>query len=136
MSCLSVMPLGQSVPRLIGWSGSPSTWTTVAPVTFLALSPRVWMITPQLTAQYGQVDRVSVVRAIFNSRVAAYAGPRSKPKAVNPAPVAVATRKSLRETVMDSPPFRIRTTKMDDQGIGISMRVFYNANDAPGTAAN
>jgi hypothetical protein len=29
------------------------------------------MITPQLTAQYGQVDRVSVVRAIFNSRVAA-----------------------------------------------------------------
>ena len=59
-------PLGQSVPRLMGWSGSPSTWTTCG-VTFLALSPRVWMMTPQLTAQYGQVERVSVVRAIFSS---------------------------------------------------------------------
>jgi len=26
------------------------------------------MMTPQLTAQYGQVERVSVVREIFNSR--------------------------------------------------------------------
>ena len=29
------------------------------------------MITPQLTEQYGQVDRVSVVREIFSSRTAA-----------------------------------------------------------------
>ena len=35
-------------------------------VAFLALSPSVWMITPQLTEQYGQVLRVSVVRAIFS----------------------------------------------------------------------
>ena len=27
----------------------------------------VWMMTPQLTEQYGQVERVSVVRAIFSS---------------------------------------------------------------------
>jgi hypothetical protein len=29
------------------------------------------MITPQLTEQYGQVERVSVVREIFNSRACA-----------------------------------------------------------------
>jgi hypothetical protein len=34
----------------------------------------VWMITPQLTAQYGHVERVSVVRAIFNSCACAHAG--------------------------------------------------------------
>ena len=67
MSCCSEEPLGQSVPRLMGWSGSPSTWTTWG-VTFLAWSPSVWMMTPQLTEQYGQVERVSVVREIFNSR--------------------------------------------------------------------
>ena len=33
---------------------------------FLALSPSVWMITPQLTEQYGQVLRVSVVREILS----------------------------------------------------------------------
>jgi hypothetical protein len=37
---------------------------------------------------------------------------------------------------MDSPPFRIYTDKMNNQGIGIWMRAFYNANDAPGTAVN
>src|ERR1035437_5026854 len=50
MSSRRVAPLGQSVPRLIGWSGSPSTWTTEA-VAFLALSPSVWMTTPHETAQ-------------------------------------------------------------------------------------
>ncbi len=54
------------MPRLMGWSGSPSTWTTCG-VTFFALSPMVWMMTPQLTEQYGQVLRVSVVREIFSS---------------------------------------------------------------------
>ena len=66
MSCISDDPFGHSVPRLIGWSGSPSTCTTCA-VTFFALSPNVSLTTPQLTEQYGQVDRVSVVRAIFSS---------------------------------------------------------------------
>src|SRR5712691_1448519 len=78
MSSLRVAPLGHSVPRLIGWSGSPSTCTTCA-VTFFALSPSVWMITPHETAQYGQVLRVSVVRAILNCRISARAFEVSKP---------------------------------------------------------
>src|ERR1051326_5330509 len=67
------------VPRLIGWSGSPSTCTTCA-VTFLALSPSVWMITPQLTEQYGHVERVSVVRAILSSLACARTGWASNPR--------------------------------------------------------
>ena len=70
MFCLSVMPLGQSVPWLIGWSGSPST-CTIRGFTLRDLSPSVWRMTPQLTEQYGQVERVSVVRAIFSSRTSA-----------------------------------------------------------------
>jgi hypothetical protein len=31
-------------------------------------SPNVWMMTPQLTEQYGHVDRVSVVLEILSSR--------------------------------------------------------------------
>src|SRR5579864_3424892 len=99
MSCINDEPLGHSVPRLMGWSGSPSTCTTWG-VTFLALSPSVWIITPQLTEQYGQVDRVSVVRAIFNSLDCAYAGRRSNPRmdaATSPAPI---FRKTLRVGVM------------------------------------
>jgi len=87
MSSRSVAPLGQRVPRLIGWSGSPSTCTT-AGFTFFALSPSVWMITPQETAQYGQVLLVSVVRAIFNSRISARAFLRSNPSATAPPTVA------------------------------------------------
>ena len=52
-NCLSEIPLEQSVPRLIGLSTSPSMCTTVG-FTFCARSPRVWMTTPQPTAQYGQ----------------------------------------------------------------------------------
>src|SRR5467141_1021993 len=98
MSSRSVMPLGQSVPRLMGWSGSPSTCTTDG-FTFFDLSPSVWMITPQETEQYGQVLRVSVVRAIFNSRISARACLRSNPSATAP-PTAAAEpfRKVLRFT--------------------------------------
>src|SRR6267378_1732711 len=98
MSSRSVMPLGQSVPRLMGWSGSPSTCTTLG-FTFFALSPSVWMITPQETEQYGQVLLVSVVRAIFNSRISARARLRSNPSATAP-PTAAAEpfRKVLRFT--------------------------------------
>src|SRR6266446_9808522 len=78
MSYLSVAPFGQSVPRLVGQSGSPSTCTTVG-ATFFALSPRVWMITPHATAQYGQMLRVSVVRAILNCRISARARDMSNP---------------------------------------------------------
>src|SRR5882762_8196285 len=98
MSSRSVTPLGQSVPRLMGWSGSPSTCTTDG-FTFFDLSPSVWMITPQETEQYGQVLRVSVVRAIFNSRISARACLRSNPSATAP-PTAAAEpfRKVLRFT--------------------------------------
>src|SRR6266404_926473 len=44
------------------------------------------MMTPQLTEQYGQVLRVSVVRAIFRPCVWAYTGARLNPKTVTPAP--------------------------------------------------
>src|ERR1044072_9705834 len=44
------------------------------------------MITPQLTEQYGQVLRVSVVRSIFNPCVCAYTGARLNPKTLTPAP--------------------------------------------------
>src|SRR5262245_41723870 len=62
------------------------------------------MITPQLTEQYGQVDRVSVVRAILSSRTSANAGVRSKPStdAAMP-PIAVAFRNSLRVGSTDRP---------------------------------
>src|SRR5258706_213540 len=95
MSCIREEPFGQSVPRLIGWSGSPSTCTTCG-VTFFALSPIVWMITPQLTEQYGHVDRVSVVRAIFNSPDWAYAGFRSKPRTEATTPPVPILKKDLR----------------------------------------
>jgi len=72
MSYLRVAPFGQSVPRLVGASGSPSTCTTVV-ATFFALSPSVWMMTPHATAQYGQMLLVSVVRAIFSCRISARA---------------------------------------------------------------
>src|SRR5688572_4041090 len=55
------------------------------------------MMTPQLTEQYGQVERVSVVRAIFSSRTAAYAGARSKPSTDTAVPPRVVSlRKSRR----------------------------------------
>ena len=41
--------------------------------TFFALSPRLYMITPQLTEQYGHVLRVSVVRDNLKARTSASA---------------------------------------------------------------
>src|SRR5579864_3811520 len=98
MSCSSEEPLGQSVPRLMGWSGSPSTCTTCG-VTFFALSPMVWMMTPQLTEQYGQVLRVSVVREIFSDDACACSGVRSKPSTEKPiAPVTPVLTNVRRDT--------------------------------------
>src|ERR1700692_1428353 len=67
------------------------------------------MITPQLTEQYGQVERVSVARAIFSSRTCAAAGARSKPKTVAAAapPIAPAFRKSLRVGFIPLPPLEV-----------------------------
>src|SRR5919202_1232445 len=45
-SCLLALPLGQSRPRLIGESGSPSIWTICSSLTNTRC--------PQPTAQYGQ----------------------------------------------------------------------------------
>jgi len=57
------------------------------------------MITPQETEQYGQVLLVSVVRAIFNSRISARACLRSNPSATAPPTVAAEPfRKVLRFT--------------------------------------
>jgi hypothetical protein len=57
------------------------------------------MITPQDTAQYGHVLLVSVVRAIFSSRISARAAFRSNPSATAP-PTAAAEpfKKVLRFT--------------------------------------
>src|SRR3972149_6726633 len=61
------------------------------------------MMTPQLTEQYGQVDRVSVVRAIFSWRTWAKTGVRSNPRtdAARP-PTALAFRNSRRVGSMAS----------------------------------
>src|ERR1700683_4864742 len=56
------------------------------------------MRTQQLTEQYGQVERVSVARAIFSSLSCATAGVRSNPRIEKPAPPTSAPlRKFLRE---------------------------------------
>src|SRR6516225_8718150 len=62
------------------------------------------MMTPQLTEQYGHVERVSLARAILSARSSAYAGCRSKPKtdAATP-PTVVSFRKSRRVACMVHP---------------------------------
>src|SRR5882672_2591685 len=61
------------------------------------------MRTPQLTEQYGQVDRVSVARAILSSLSCATAGVRSNPRRETPAPPTRAPRrKFLRESSIAS----------------------------------
>src|SRR5437588_11079658 len=72
---------------------------------FFDLSPSVWMITPQETAQYGQMLRVSVVREILKARISARAFVRSKPRAMAP-PTVVAFKKPRRESSMRHSPDR------------------------------
>src|SRR5271167_4297837 len=63
------------------------------------------MRTPQLTEQYGQVDRVSVARAILSSLSCATAGVRSNPRREKPAPPTSAPlRKVRRENSIAHPP--------------------------------
>ena len=64
-------------------------------LTFFALSPRVYITRPQLTEQYGQVLRVSVVRASLKLRVSAKAAVGEKPNAtrLDPTSPAPLTRK-------------------------------------------
>src|SRR5262249_49852284 len=66
------------------------------------------MTTPQLTEQYGHVDLVSVVREIFNSRSAAYAGARSNQNTVATGPPSPAAfRKSRRLVSISRPPMSV-----------------------------
>src|SRR5215471_15480133 len=63
------------------------------------------MMTPQLTEQYGHVERVSLARAIFSVRSCAYAGSKSKPNnAAAAPPTVVSLRKSRRVGFTSSPP--------------------------------
>src|ERR1700693_6617117 len=65
---------------------------------FLARSPRLYMSTPQATAQYGQVLRVSVARASLNSRTSAIAAVGEKPSSarLDPAREALVTFRNSR----------------------------------------
>src|SRR5439155_19652113 len=82
----------------MGWSGSPSTWTTWA-TAFFALSPSVWMMTPQLTEQYGHVLRVSLVREILRVLACARTGATSKPKAERAAPPTIELWRNTRREI-------------------------------------
>lgn len=62
------------------------------------------MITPQLTEQYGHVERVSVVREIFSARDCAYAGFKSKPSSETIVPPAPTFKKALRVEAIGAPP--------------------------------
>src|SRR6266853_4254253 len=75
-------------------------------VTFLALSPSPYMMTPHPTAQYGQVLRVSVVRASLKLRVSASTAVGQNPNAtrLDPArPAALALKNCLRFMSMACP---------------------------------
>src|SRR5882757_3224226 len=68
-------------------------------VTFLALSPSPYMMTPHPTAQYGQVLRVSVVRASLKLRVSASIAVGQNPSAARlepTRPAALALKNCLR----------------------------------------
>jgi hypothetical protein len=64
----------------------------------------VWTINPQDTEQYGQVLRVSVVRAIFSARISARASERLKPNAAVVVPNVVALRNPRRVTSIERSP--------------------------------
>src|SRR6266536_200682 len=57
------------------------------------------MMTPQLTEQYGQVLRVSVVREIFSVLDWAKIGATSKPNAERAAPPAIELRRNVRRDI-------------------------------------
>src|SRR5690606_32689762 len=81
-----------------GWSGSPSIWK-ISGVAFLALSPRLYISSPQLTEQYGQVLRVSMACASLKWRVSASAAAGEKPSAAMveaASPAALTCRNCLR----------------------------------------
>src|SRR5579862_8325834 len=68
---------------------------------FLAASPRLYMMTPHATAQYGQVFRVSVARDSLNSRTSASAADGENPMSarLEPARVAPETARKRRRVI-------------------------------------
>src|SRR5580692_3710196 len=93
-------PFGHKVPRFTGWSGSPSI-CRMLDWAFFAASPRLYMITPQATAQYGQVLRVSVARDNLNSRTSASATEGENPMRarLEPAKVEPVTARKRRRVI-------------------------------------
>src|SRR5580700_9041913 len=88
----SAAPFGHSVPRLVGWSTSPSMWMMSACSPFARL-PLEYMMMPQATEQYVQVLRVSVVPTSLKGRIAAAYAASTPP---NPsAPMVVPARPAL-----------------------------------------
>src|ERR1700761_5676048 len=75
---------------------------------FLAESPRLYMMRPHATAQYGHVLRVSVARASLNSRTSARATDGENPisarlEPAREAPVTARNRRRLISTIRISP---------------------------------
>src|SRR3981081_719338 len=68
---------------------------------FFARSPRLYMRTPQATAQYGQVLGVSVARASLNSRTSASAAVGENPSStrLEPAREALVTLRNSRRVI-------------------------------------
>src|ERR1700733_14863429 len=84
----------------------------MADLAFLDPSPSPYITTPQATAQYGQVLRVSVVRRSLNSRTSATASEGEKPMSarLEPASVAPVICRNWRRvrSVMRTPLFRVQ----------------------------
>jgi hypothetical protein len=80
-------------------------------------SPSVWIITPQLIEQKGQVERVSVVRAIFSSRAWANAGPTSNPRTDTSVLAVVVSLRNCRRVVCMAFPARGRILALHDTNV-------------------
>src|SRR5256885_14169637 len=93
---------------------------------FFERSPRLYMRTPQATAQYGQVLRVSVARASLNSRTSAIAAVGEKPSRarLEPARVALVTfRNSRRVTSAMAIPLQcLQTAEVYTPRISVATR--------------
>jgi hypothetical protein len=75
---------------------------------FAALSPSVWMMTPQLTEQYGQVLRVSLVWEILRVLACAWSGAMSNPNADSAPPAMVVWTNARREISTQPPTVRLK----------------------------
>src|SRR5580704_16784893 len=96
---------------------------------FLARSPRLYMSTPQATAQYGQVLRVSVARASLNSRTSAIAAVGEKPRSARLDPA--------RETpVILRNSRRVKSAMANPSGMSADARKFIPSGTLVGASRN